>query len=178
MPKTTKSRAHPPKRSSYAEVLSGWAQQGLENFFSTQRLLFDLAIRPYANVMHLLREKLADSRRVPAELLVELAGEGVTNFIAGQNVLLDLAQQQNKIVMTGVKERVSASTTASALTDVLRRSVENFLAMQQEFLKIAGRQTHTWLEAAKEGKPFQGKQWVELAREATENFIRRSGSST
>jgi hypothetical protein len=43
--------------------------------------------------------------------------------------------------------------------------------MQQEFLKIAGRQTHRWLEAAKEGKPFEGKQWIDLAREATENFI-------
>ena len=44
--------------------------------------------------------------------------------------------------------------------------------MQQEFLKIAGKQTHTWVEAAKAGKPYQGEQLVELAREAMENFVK------
>jgi hypothetical protein len=96
----------------------------------------------------------------------------VTNFIEAQKVLLDLAQQQNKIVMTGVKERVGDSATATAMTDLLRRSVETFIEMQQEFLKIAGRQTHTWLEAAKAGKPFKGEELVDLAREGTENFVR------
>lgn len=169
---TTKSRNHPREQSSVAALLSGWAKQGVDSFLGTQRILLDLAIRQNASVMHLLREQLASPRYSPTKLFSELTGEGVTNFIEAQKVLLDLAQQQNKIVMTGVKERVGTSATAAALTDVLRRSVENFIGMQQDFLKIAGEQTHTWLEATKSGKPLQRKQWVEVAREATENFIR------
>lgn len=174
MPATTraKSRNHPREQSSVAALLSGWAKQGVDSFLATQRILLDLAIRQNASVMHLLREQLASPRYSPTRLFSELTGEGVTNFIEAQKVLLDLAQQQNKIVMTGVKERVGASATAAALTDVLRRSVDNFIGMQQDFLKIAGDQTHTWLEAAKSGKPLERKQWVEVAREATENFIR------
>jgi hypothetical protein len=44
--------------------------------------------------------------------------------------------------------------------------------MQQEFLKIAGKQTHTWVESAKGGKPFQTEHLVELARESMENFVK------
>lgn len=169
--KSGKSRTHPEKQASVVDLLSGWAKQGVETFFATQRIFLDLAIRQYASVAQLLREQFTDPRRSPSRVLTELTGEGVANFIEAQKVLLNLAQEQNKIVMTGVQERVGASTTASALADVLRRSVENFISMQHEFLKIAGRQTHRWLEAAKEGKPFEGKQWIDLAREATENFI-------
>lgn len=171
-PTTAKSRTHPREQSSVASLLSGWARQGVDSFLATQRILLDLAIRQNASVMHLLREQLANRRSSPAGVFNELTGQGVNNFIEAQKVLLDLAQQQNKIVMTGVKERVGNSATAAALTDVLRRSVENFIEMQQDFLKIAGEQTHSWLEATKSGKPFRGKPWVEVAREATENFVR------
>ena len=58
------------------------------------------------------------------------------------------------------------------LTDLLRRSVETFIHMQQEFLKIAGKQTHTWVEAAKAGKPYQTELLAELAREGMENFVK------
>ena len=44
--------------------------------------------------------------------------------------------------------------------------------MQQEFLKIAGKQTHTWVEAAKAGKPYQTEHLAELAREGMENFVK------
>jgi predicted nucleic-acid-binding protein len=44
--------------------------------------------------------------------------------------------------------------------------------MQEEFLKIAGKQTHTWVEAAKAGKPFHGEPLVEMAREGMENFVK------
>jgi len=168
----TESRNHPKASPSFGSVLSGWAQQGVENFFSTQRILLDAAMRQNASAMNLLREQLTDSRHSPAKALTELTGEGVTNFIEAQKVLLDLAQQQNKIVMTGVKERVGASARASAMTGLLRRSVESFIDMQQEFLGIADRQTNAWLEAAKAGKPFKGEQLVALAREGTENLVR------
>ncbi len=174
MPATTtaRSRTHPRESSNVATLLGNWAKQGVDSFLATQRILLDLAIRQNASVMHLLREQLATPRFTPARVFGELTGEGVNSFIEAQKVLLDLAHQQNKIVMTGVKERVGDSATAGALTDLLRRSLDNFIEMQQEFLKIAGRQTHNWLQAAKSGKPMQTGQWVEMAREATENFIR------
>lgn len=167
MPTTTKSRTHPPKESSFAALVAGWAQQGAESFLATQHILLNLAVRQNANVMRLLREQFTDPRRSPAKVLSEFTGEGITNFIEAQKVLLDLAQQQNQIVMTGVKERVGSST----LPNLLHRSVENFIEMQQEFLKLAGRQTHAWLEAARAGKPVRGRQWIEMARAAMENFI-------
>jgi len=94
----------------------------------------------------------------------------MTNLIEGQKVLLDLGKQQNEILMTGVKEHVGDWPAAHALTDLLRRSVETFIHMQQEFLNIAGKQTHTWVEAAKSGKPYEADHLVALAHEGMENF--------
>jgi hypothetical protein len=168
--KTESSRTH-PRESSFVSVLSGWAQQGVQSFFATQRILLDLAMRQNASVMHALRQQLSDPHHSPTALLSEMAGEGMTNFIEGQKVLLDLGQQQNEILMTGVKERVGDWPGAEAMTDLLKRSVETFIHMQKEFLKIAGKQTHTWVEAAKHGKPYPGDELLELAREGMENFI-------
>jgi hypothetical protein len=53
----------------------------------------------------------------------------------------------------------------------VRRSVDSFIEMQEEFLKIAGKQTHTWVDAAKAGKPYQPEQFVDLAREGMESFV-------
>jgi hypothetical protein len=174
MPATTKtetSRTH-SRESSFVSILSGWAQQGVQSFFATQRILLDLAMRQNANVMHTLRQQLTDPNHSPTALLSEVAGEGMTNFIEGQKVLLDLGKQQNEILMTAVKERVGDRPAAQAMTDLLQRSVETFIHMQQEFLKIAGKQTHTWMEAAKAGKPFHGEPLVDLAREGMENFVK------
>jgi len=160
------------KESSFVSLLTGWAQQGVQSFFATQRILLDLAMRQNASIMHSVRQQLSDPHHSPAALLGEVAGEGVTNFIEAQKVLLELGQKQNEILMTGVKERVGDSPAAHAVADLLRRSVDTFVQMQQEFLKIAGKQTHTWLEAAKAGKPYQGEDLVEMAREGMEKFIK------
>jgi len=152
-------------------VLSGWAQQGVQSFFATQRILLDLAMRQNASVMHALRQQLSDPHHSPTALLSEMAGEGMTNFIEGQKVLLELGQQQNEILMSGVKERVGDWPGAEAMTDLLKRSVETFIHMQKEFLKIAGKQTHTRVEAAKNGKPYPGDELLKLAREGMDNFI-------
>ena len=58
------------------------------------------------------------------------------------------------------------------MTDLMRRSVETFIHMQEEFLKIAGKQTHTWVAAAKAGKPYETDYVVGLAREGMENFMK------
>ncbi len=167
----TESRVH-PRESSFVALLAGWAQQGVQSFFATQRILLDLAMRQNASIMHSVRQQLSDPQHSPAAILGEVAGDGVTNFIEGQKVLLELGQKQNEILMTGVKERVGDWPAAQAVTDLVRRSVETFIEMQQEFLKIAGKQTHTWLEAARAGKPYQSEELVELAREGMEKFIK------
>jgi len=174
MPATVKSespRTHHGD-SSFVSLLSGWAQQGVQSFFATQRILLDLAMRQNASLMHSLRQQLSDPQHSPTALLGEVTAEGMSNFIEGQRVLLELGQKQNEILMTGVKERVGEWPPAQAVADLLQRSVETFIHMQQEFLKIAGKQTHTWVEAAKAGKPVQSEQLVELAREAMENFVK------
>jgi len=165
------TRTH-PRESSFVSILSGWAQQGVQTFFTTQRILLDLAMRQNANVMHAVRQQLSDPHHSPTALLSEVAGEGVSNFIEGQKILLDLGQQQNELLMNGVKERVGDWPAAYAVTDLLRRSLDAYINMQQEFLKIAGKQTHTWMEAAKSGKPYQGEHLLELARESMENFVK------
>jgi len=169
--KTETPRTH-PRESSFVSVLSGWAQQGVQSFFATQRILLDLAMRQNANIMHALRQQLTDPHHSPTAILSEVAGEGMTNFIEGQKILLDLGKQQNEILMEGVKERIGDWPAAHAMTDLLRRSVETFINMQEEFLKIAGKQTHTWVEAAKAGKPYQPEYLVDLAREGMENFVK------
>jgi hypothetical protein len=44
--------------------------------------------------------------------------------------------------------------------------------MHEEYLKLASKQTHTWLESAKAGKPYQPEQVIDLARDAMENFAK------
>jgi len=166
---------HEPSHSSEASVisfLSGWAQQGVRTFFATQRILLDLAMRQNANVMQVLRQQLSDPHHSPTTILTEFASEGMTGFLEGQKVLLDLGKQQNEILMTGVKERIGECPRRKAAVDLLRRSIENFIHMQEEFLKIAGKQTHVWMEAAKAGKPYQPEHLVDVAREGMENFVK------
>ncbi len=169
--KSESSRTH-SRESSFVSLLSGWAQQGVQGFFATQRILLDLAMRQNASLMHSLRQQLSDSEHSPTAILSEMTAERISNFIEGQKILLELGQKQNEILMTGVKERVADWPAAQAITDLLRRSVETFIHMQQEYLKIAGKQTHTWVEAAKAGKPYQPEALVELARESMENFVK------
>ena len=46
------------RESSFVNLLSGWVQQGVENFFATQRILVDLAMRQNGTLVDVLREKL------------------------------------------------------------------------------------------------------------------------
>jgi hypothetical protein len=163
-------RTH-PRESSLLSLMSGWAQQGIQSYFAAQRILVDVAMRQNSSMMDGLKDRLSDLRHAPAAVLTEVAGEGVSNFVDGQKVLLDLVQRQNEILWTGVKERVGGSTAAVALTDLLSQSVDTVIGMQQDFLKIAGKQAHTWKEAAKTGKTLKGSPLIDVAREAVEKFI-------
>ena len=160
------------RESNFVSLLSGWVQQGVENFFATQRILVDLAIRQNATAMNFVREQLADSAFRPVAVLTELAGEGMSNFIEGQKLLLNLAQKEYEIITTGVKERVGGFPPAVAATDFLRRGYDTFVEMQLEMLKIASKQTHTWLAAVKAGKVYDGEGLVEAARDSFDTFVR------
>ena len=169
--RTEAPRAH-HRASSFVSILSGWVEQGVHSFFATQRILMDLAMKQNTNIMHALREQLNDPHRSPTALLSEVAGDGMTNFIEGQKILLNLGKEQNEILMAGVKERIGNWPAAHAVTDLLRRSVDTFIHMQHEFLKVAEKQTHSWIDAAKAGKPYEYEHWVTLAREGMENFVK------
>jgi hypothetical protein len=159
------------RESSFVSLLSGWVQQGVENFFATQRILVDLITRQNADVMHLLRERLKDPAYCPAELLTDVTGEGLTNFIEGQKLLLNLAQQEYELVTNGLKERVGGINAAAAATDFARRGFDTFVEMQLEMLKIVDKRTHNWLMSVKAGKPYEGEELVEAARESFDTFI-------
>lgn len=159
------------RESSPASLLTEWVRQGTESFFATQRILLDLVMRQNANTFSAVRDRLAGVGAAPVTALTEIAGEGISNFIAAQRVLLQLAQRQNEIVLTAVKERTGPAPIG-AMTDLLRRGVDTFIDMHQHFLTIAARQTDIWIDSAREGRPFDGKQVAELAREAMENFVR------
>jgi hypothetical protein len=157
--------------SSFINLLSGWMQQGIENFFAVQRILVDLAVRQNAAAMQIVRERLADPAFCPMALISEFVGEGMSNFIEGQKLLLELAHRENELIMGAVKDRVGISTAAVAMTDMARRSLNTFIEMHQEFLKSASKQTTAWLDAVEKGKGYDGEQFVEFAREAMENFV-------
>jgi len=174
MPKEVKTghvRTHIPE-SSFVSLLSGWVQQGVENIFATQRILVDLATRQNNGAMNFVRDRLAEPEYCPMATLTEVVGEGVTNFIEGQKLLLNMAKQEYDIVTTGVKERVAAFTPAVAMTDLVRRSLDTFVEMHQEALKVASKQTHAWLAAVKAGKPYESEGLVEAARDSFDNFVR------
>ena len=173
MPKKGKLKTPPvhSQESSFVSSLSGWMQQGVESFLATQRTLVDLVMSQNAAAMDLLRGRLWDPHFRPAAAVTELVGNSTFNFIEAQRVLLQLAHQENEIVMTGVKDRVDASAAAAALTNLLRRSIDTCIELQQDFLKIASKQTHVWLDAVTAGKTCDGEGLVELAREGMDDFV-------
>jgi len=172
MPRPIKHGPHPAREASFVSLLSGWVQQGVENLFSTQRILVDLAMSQNARAMNFLRKRLQDPAFRPASILTEIASEGMSNFIEGQKLLLNLAQKEYEIVTKGVKERVGRYTAAMAVTDLMQRSFDTFINMQQDFLKTADKQTHNWLNAIKAGKPYDPEGLIELARDSFDTFVR------
>ncbi len=108
----------------------------------------------------------------PLDVLTELAVEGTSSLVEAQRTLLDLAQQENDILFNGVKERIGSFVPGVAMTDMVRRSVETLIGMQQELLTNTSRQTLQWIESEKSGKDDRSAQLVHAAREAVETFTR------
>ena len=108
----------------------------------------------------------------PLNILTELAAEGTSSLVEAQRALLNLAQQENDIILNGVKERVGGFLPAVAMTDLVRRSLETLLGMQQELLTTTSKQTLRWLESEKAWKGEGGTRMAEFAREGVEMFTR------
>ena len=159
------------QESSFINLLSGWVQQGVENFFATQRVLVDLAMRQNGTVIDVMREKLTAPDFQPVAVAKEFAGEGLANFIEGQKLLLGMAQRESEILATGMKERVGGFAVTDALMNTIHRSIDTYVEMQLEYLKAAGKQVHERLAAVKAGEVYEGDTVVELARGGLENFV-------
>ena len=170
MPRNSKPGPTHVNPSSFLTLLSGWVQQGVENLFATERVLVDLAMRKTSDAMKSMRDGVSAAENSPVAILTELAVEGTSSFVEAQRILLNLAQHENDIVMGGVKERVSASVPATATADLVRRTVDTFLDMHREFLKITSKQTLDWLQQASKGK-VSGTHAADLAREAMGTFV-------
>ena len=171
MPETMHEPMAHARPSSIVSLLSGWVQQGMESFFATQRILVDVAMRQNATAMKAMRESLSDPEHSPVALLTELVVEGTGNYIDAQRILLDLVQQENDLLMEGVKERVSGSNPAAAMVNMVRRTIDGFIDMQQEFLTMAGKHSQGWMEDMKHGKAFDRDRMMDVAREGMENFV-------
>jgi hypothetical protein len=105
-------------------------------------------------------------------LLTELAVEGTSSLVEAQRALLNLAQQENEIILNGVKGRIGGFLPAVAMTDLVRRSLDTLIGMQQELLTSTSKQTVQWLEPEKAGKGTRAAHLVEFAREGVETFTR------
>lgn len=108
----------------------------------------------------------------PLDVLTELAVEGTSSLVEAQRTLLDLATQENDILFNGIKERVGDFVPGAAMTDMVRRSVDTLIGMQQELLTAAAKQTMQWVESERSGKSAGSVDAMELAREAVQAFTR------
>ena len=104
----------------------------------------------------------------PLAILTELAVEGTSSLVEAQRTLLNLAQQENDILLNGVKGRIGGFSSAVAMTDLVRRSLDTLLGMQQELLTTTSKQTLEWLQSEKESKG--ATPLVEFARQGVETF--------
>ena len=71
--------------SSFFNLLSGWMQQGIDNFFAVQRVVVDLAVRQNAAAMQIVRERLADPAFCPMAIASEFVGEGSPTSLKGRS---------------------------------------------------------------------------------------------
>src|SRR5690349_10972009 len=130
----------------FLSLMTGWMKQGIEGFAATQRIFGEVAMRQNAAANKTLRDEISDREHSPLALLTDLAVEGTSSFIEAQKILLHLALEENQRMMNGIKERVADSPQAVAMTDLIRRSLDTLLRMQQDFLRTTSKQTLQWLE--------------------------------
>lgn len=170
---TTKSEATGTQTRASAPVslVTELTRQGVDSALASQRIMLDLVMRQNATTINAVREMVSTSRPPRADALAEVVGEGLANFIAAQRILLNTALRHNEIIMNGAKDRVRGPG-AGLVFDVLRRSIETFIDMQQHLLTIAEKQTDSWVERAKTGKAPNAQSLTELFENAMDQLVR------
>ena len=108
----------------------------------------------------------------PLDLFTEMAVEGTSSLVEAQRTLLNLAQQENDILLNGFKQRIGNFLPGVVMTDLLRRSLDTVIGLQQELLTTTSKQTLAWVDATKAGKNDHSAHLVEFAREGVETFTR------
>lgn len=114
----------------------------------------------------------SQDQRSPLDILTELAVEGSSTLVEAQRTLLGLAQQENEIFINGIKERIAGFLPGVAMADLVRRSVDTLIEVQQELLTTTSKQTLAWLESEKAGEGGRSAHLLEFAREGVEAFAR------
>lgn len=173
MPRDVKKTVEADGRSSsFASLLLGWTQQGIDSFLATQRILADFATNKSAGAIKSLQEGISDMENSPLAILTELATEGAASLTEAQRILLTLAEQENEIAMDGIMQGVSGSAAAVSVVKRLRAGIDAMLEMQQQFLTLANKHAQEGLKNSKAGKMPDGTCLFEAARDAMENFVR------
>jgi len=119
----------------------------------------------------MLRDSKHENEHSPLAVLTELAMEGTSSLVEVQRTLLSLAQQENDIILNGFKEQIAGFLPAMAMTDLVRRSFDTLIGMQQELLTITNRQALQWFEAGKAGKIDFSAHAFDFAREEVDAFM-------
>jgi len=158
------------RSSSVLSLMTGWVQQGIDSFLSTQKILIELAMRKNESAMKTIRDALSDPEHSPMAIMTEVAVEGTANFIEVQRILLNLLQQENDIVLAGIRDRLP-SARAVAMTDALRRGIDTVVEMQQDYLTMVSKQTQNFIEPMMSGKGYDVSHLADVAREAMDNFV-------
>jgi hypothetical protein len=170
MPRNAKKPAKPENRlSSFASLLMGWTQQGIDSFLATQKILADFATRKATGAIDGLREGMSGPENSPTAILTELAVEGTASLTEAQRVLLNLVEQENDIVMGAIAERVEGYGPAASVANRLRRGIDTLVDMQQEFLTITSKHMQTRL---KSNEAPNAESLVDATRDAMDNFVR------
>ena len=107
----------------------------------------------------------------PLAILTELAIEGTSSLVEVQRTLLNLVRQENDIILNGFKEQVAGFVPVVAMTDLVRRSLDTLVGMQQELLTITNKQALQWFECTKAGKIDFSAQAFDFAREEVDAFV-------
>lgn len=170
MPRNAKKPAKPENRlSSFASLLMGWTQQGIDSFLATQKILADFATRKATGAIEGLRDGMSGPENSPTAILTELAVEGTASLTEAQRVLLNLVEQENDIVMGAIAERVEGYGPAASVANRLRRGIDTLVNMQQEFLTITSKHMQTRL---KSNEAPNAECLVDATRDAMDNFVR------
>lgn len=130
----------------------------------------DNAAVQHGKVVLMPRNAKPKDGQSPLGVLTELAVEGTSSIVEAQRALLDLAEQENNLLLNGLKQRIGIQPVV-AITDLVRRSVDTLIGMQQELLTTTNKQALQWLEQGKSGRE-RAAHVTEFAREGVETFTR------